>query len=377
MIVVPHPAPPARRWLAHLLRAAEGSSRAGDPFDDELPFEAGAVERLAREQGVAAVVHRGIALGRIADPLPDSFRAACLAVYADTRRRTRVALHAGWTIRRALDRAGIAAASLPGWALLEGGSPPHPDPGTRPLDGLDLLVRGRDCGRAAGALGELGFRPLPRPSREGAPLFQRPEADLELVLALHSAWDPSPGSRRGGADSADRFLERLCDRAEAGDTRASRLGCLLFTASQAARRAPARWIWLVDLHRLVSLAPLDWDGVVAAASEWRMRRALYAGLLATRELLRTPIPKEVLARLAPGPLRRRLLHRSLAASALQRRGGGAGWAARLLLRDSWWQVGHSGASAPAAAGTAQAGSLHALENGLTGRRAGEVAGGER
>jgi hypothetical protein len=54
--------------------------------------------------------------------------------------------------------------------------------------------------------------------------------------------------------------------------------------------------------------------------------------------MRSPIPREVLAALAPGPVRRRLLQRSLAASQQRERRPQAAWAAKLLLGESWWDV---------------------------------------
>jgi hypothetical protein len=68
----------------------------------------------------------------------------------------------------------------------------------------------------------------------------------------------------------------------------------------------------------------------------RARGALYAGLVATRELLRTPVPKEVLAELAPGVVRRELLHRTLSASMRDGAGRRPGRMAKLLLGESWW-----------------------------------------
>jgi hypothetical protein len=116
----------------------------------------------------------------------------------------------------------------------------------------------------------------------------------------------------------------------------TRLAGLLTASRRAGSLGFARWIWLLDLHRIVTKAPLDWAALVRGARAWRASAALYAGLSATRELLRTAVPKEVLAELAPGPLRRRLLHRSLAAAA-----AGAPRPARvanLLLGESWWDV---------------------------------------
>jgi hypothetical protein len=118
---------------------------------------------------------------------------------------------------------------------------------------------------------------------------------------------------------------------------------VLFTAVHGARHAFERWIWLVDLHRLLTAAPLDWDALVQEARMLRARGPLYAALASCRELLRTPVPKEALAALAPGLVRRRLLHRSLAVA--QRDGSGRRPArvAKLLLGETWWDVARTAA----------------------------------
>jgi hypothetical protein len=93
--------------------------------------------------------------------------------------------------------------------------------------------------------------------------------------------------------------------------------------------------------------PIDWSELVEAAERWRVRRPLYAALAATRELMRTPIPKEVLGELAPGPLRRRLLHRSLSWSADDPRRVRSAWTAKLLLGETWWDVARTASWAAA------------------------------
>ena len=133
MIVVPHVAPPARRWLAHLVRAAEGAIRPGDPFDDDLFFDEDAVLRLAVRQRVAPLLHAGVRDGRVGDALPDSFLRACERFYFATLRRNVLALEAGGELLERLAAEGITAAPLKGWAYLLEPAPLHPDPGTRPM----------------------------------------------------------------------------------------------------------------------------------------------------------------------------------------------------------------------------------------------------
>jgi hypothetical protein len=345
MIVITANASPARRWLAHLVRLAAGSIRAGDPFDDDFAFEEAAVLALARRHRVAPLLHAGFAKGVIEDSLPVSFREQCRDLYHATLRKNTVALEIGSCLLTELASAGIPAAPLKGWSLVDGPSPAYDDPGARPMDDLDLMVRREDLERACGVLASLGFdlvtgRAAARLAGGHEVAYHRCVGGVHLFVEVHWAWAGPESLLRELASGGDRFLERFCEpvRGREGFVAPTRLGHLLFVAVHAARHAFGRWIWLLDLHRLLTSAPPDWEELVRFARELRVSRAIYAGLAATRELLRTPVPKEVLSELAPGPVRRQLLHRSLAAS--HREGGAAtsGRVAKLLLGESWWTV---------------------------------------
>lgn len=350
MIVVPHHAPPARRWLAHLLRAAEGAVLPGEPFDDEFPFEEAAVLRGAVRERVAPLIHRASSEHRLGDPLPRDFRSECERLYYGTLRKNAVALEVGEALLHSLASEGIEAAPLKGWAFTSGPAPLYADPGVRPMDDLDLIVRPEEREKAGAALARCGFALATggaaalRGGHEVA--FHRELAGVHLFVELHWAWAGPESLMREFAVAGDRFLDELCEPTREGFRRPTWTGALLFAAVHAARHALSRWIWLVDVHRLLLRRELSWEEVAEAAVRWRVRRPLYAALAATRELLRTPVPKELLAALAPGPLRRRLLHRSLAASALGARDRAA-WTAKALLGETWWDVARTAAWAAA------------------------------
>jgi hypothetical protein len=345
----------AVRWIEHLVRVASGAARAGDLFDDELAFPADLAVRLAVRHRIAPLLHRALAEGRIRDPLPEAFRASCRRLYYGTLRRNVVALAAGDEILTALAARGVDAAPLKGWAFVttpvSPGSrePLYPDAGVRPMDDLDFVVRPDVVRAAEAALVDAGFVGL-RPDRRDAyaagheVAFHRRVGDVDVFAELHWAWAGAESLLRGFALPGDRFLDELCERAPGGaGLRPTLLGHVLFTAVHAARHAFERWIWLLDLHRLVTVVGLDWDAVVRAARGYRVSGPLYAALASTRRVLRTPVPKEVLAALAPGLVRRRLLERSL--DVAQRDGSGRRPArvAKLLLGESWWDVARTAA----------------------------------
>ncbi len=349
MIVLSRRSDPAERWLAHLARAAVGSVRAGDPFDDELPFDAKGVMLQARRHRLAPLLHRGVTTGRIADPLPESFREACRRLYYATARKNVVALDSGRQVLRALADAGIPAAPVKGWALVDAKAPVYPDPGVRPMDDLDLIVPRERRARAMHVLARLGFA---RTTGGRAALvgghevaFHRRVADVNVFVELHWAWAGSESLMRGHALPGGVFLRDLCARSDIvrGARAPTWLGHVLFGAVHGARHAWERWLWLLDLHLLVTRRRPDWPLLVSEARARRMRAPAYAGLAAARELFRTPVPKEVLARLSPGPVRRRLLHRTLAVSQARPADRRPARLAKLLLGESWWDVARTAA----------------------------------
>jgi hypothetical protein len=357
LIVVPPKASAARRWLAHLVRAGAGAIRAGDPFDDDLVFEPEAVLELARRHRVAPLLHRAQCEGRIGDPLPGAFLETCRGIYLATLRKNVVALDAGEEVLARLAAHGVAAAPLKGWALLT--TPVlvgetaalYPDPGTRPMDDLDLMVGADERGLASAVLETMGFKPIHSPQVRKSLFdaghevaFHKRWGDIDLFVELHWASAGPESLLRGMIFSGERFLRTLCVRH--GDSPRlvpTQLGNLLFAAVHGARHAYDRWIWLYDLHRLLTSSPFDWTSVLRVARAWRVRGPLYAGLIATRELFRTPVPKEVIASLAPGPVRRGLLHRSLSASMRDKARRRPARVAKLLLGESWWDVARTAA----------------------------------
>ena len=191
MIVVPRHAPPARRWLAHLVRAAEGSILAGEPFDDQFAFEDGAVLRAAVRERIAPLLHRAMLDGRVGDPLTPAFRGACERLYYGTFRKNAILLEVGTELVASLARHGIDVAPLKGFAFVSGSKPLYHDPGARPMDDIDLIVRPDDREKAAAVLVAAGFRRVTggaSPGEGGHEVaFHREEAGVDVFVELHWA----------------------------------------------------------------------------------------------------------------------------------------------------------------------------------------------
>jgi len=342
VIVVPHQAPPARRWLARFIYATEAVEAPADSFEDISSFDPAAVLALAFHEGVAPLLHLGCVNGRIQVPLSNSFRGACEAAYYRTLRQNIRTLKTGKRILDSLRAASISAAPTDGWAVMGGPFRYYEDPGSRPLENLELMVRESERERAESVLAEIGFQRVAEAS-DSELCFRNDDADPDLHLDLRWGWQGAVGSNEPISVSGDQFLDRMCDTTVLGFHRPGRITNLVVASIRAATHTLGRWILLDDIHRVITVVPMDWDELVTSAQRWRVRAPVYASLVATRELFGTPIPREVLRRLSPGPVRRRLLHRSLAASQGKGSGCSAARASRLLLGENWWEVARAAA----------------------------------
>jgi hypothetical protein len=342
VIVTTQQAPPARRWLAHFVHASEAVCAPIAALVEPPPLDPDAVLGLAMQERLAPLLHLGCINGRIDTPLPDSFRGACEAAYYRTLRRNRQTLTGGKRVLDALRAAGLCAAPTDGWAVMGGPFRYYDDPGSRPLDGLELMIRESDRRHAESVLSELGFRPSAEP-RDRELSLRSDDSDSDLHLDLRWGWQGTVGSSDPISVSGDQFLDRLCDTTVSGYHRPGRITNLVVASIRAATNTLGRWVWLNDVHRVITAVPMDWSELVTTARSWRVSAPVYASLVSTRELFGTPVPREVLRRLSPGPVRSRLLYRSLAASQGRGSSCGAARATRALLGENWWEVARAAA----------------------------------
>lgn len=80
----------------------------------------------------------------------------------------------------------------------------------------------------------------------------------------------------------------------------------LHTAKHSYCRAPGLRLH-TDVHRLATYDPPDWDSLIDAVGDAEVATAVYFSLDIARSLLGSPVPDEVLDRLAPDPVRQRLV----------------------------------------------------------------------
>ncbi|MFQ5418007.1 MAG: nucleotidyltransferase family protein, partial [Myxococcota bacterium] len=320
---------------------------------DLPPFDSDEVLALSRRERVSPLLHVGFESGRIAEEFPEAFRLACEADYYRSLRTNIVALKSGGRILEDLRCAGIDMAPINGWSMVGGPLQFHTDPGARTLDLLEIIVRESQWRAAEAVLLDLGYRPHANGEDGKAAVrrrcFSSGEGEEGPGVALHWSWEGSESPAGRDGVSGDRFLDGLCDTTHSGYHRPTRFALLASAAFRAARRDPGRWMGLDDIHRLVSSMPMDWAALVTAARRWRVTAPVYAGLVTTREIFGTAIPRDVLERLAPGPVRRRLLHRSLATQWRARDAAQGTRAPHLLCAESWWELARAAAHSAASA----------------------------
>lgn len=338
------------------MRAAASEDKRREPLSGAPTFAAEEVLDLARREKVASLIHLGFVHQGIGDALSESFQAGCEAQYYSALHGNIVALKTGKRILDAFRFADVAAAPIDAWAILQGPFRYYEDNGARLLERLELVIREGDVERAEAILVDLGYRRIESTDdmqkSATAMTFEKAEGGSDPCVELRWAWEGFAGPVSRVAVSGDAFLDHLCDTTISGYHRPTRVANLVVASVRAARNERGRWAWLSDVHRVISSAPVDWDEIVANARRWRVRAPLYAALVGARDLFGTRTPRAALNRLAPGPLRRHLLHRSLATRQWR---GKSSRTDRLLLGESWWEVARAAARTAVPRGVSQPG----------------------
>lgn len=210
-------------------------------------------------------------------------------------------------IAAGLSARGLSAMLVKGAALALSHYVP---PWVREMDDVDLLVRASEHERVVQALVAAGFeRVVPHDGRE---LSRAVFHETQLVLAV------GPGAALVEVHEAlDKLVERPVDYAAlfARATPAPELPGLLLPAAEdhallvvlhAAGHELRHELGLVDLDRLLA-AGLDFVVLERRARAMRLVTALHVALSALAAAGSPHVPAELLARLAPSPLRARLL----------------------------------------------------------------------
>lgn len=218
---------------------------------------------------------------------------------------------------------GLAAANLSDLALLMKGSAlaytVYPLPACRPRGDIDIWMPPAHFAQTVDVLAELGYAPR---NKE-----YRPPAFVALVGGEQQMVHPQPGTglievqqpairgewirltaaidhagvfeRRVWVDIAGRQARVMADE-----------DLLLHLCVHMAINHQFSMPWLrglLDIH-LLAQRPLDWAVIVARAKTWRIFTLTWTVLDLAVRLMGAPVPKSVLAQLAPSGARQRLIH---------------------------------------------------------------------
>jgi putative nucleotidyltransferase-like protein len=220
----------------------------------------------------------------------------------------------------ALGAAGVEAMPVKGLVLAEH---LYGDIAARPCADLDVLVRPRDLAPAREALRSIGFQQRAAPGYKALvhqfhdPAWGRGSGTDHVRLELHWAlWADS--ERRLGTDG-------LWDRSVAATLAGRPIRMLspedtLLHLAIHRTRSALRLRWVVDVAELVRRYgdALDWSAYLDRAGRAGARTASWVILGLARDLLDSPVPDDVMARLAVGWPKRSLLERTCGATALFR-----------------------------------------------------------
>ncbi len=287
------------RWLARVLAGGP----AGTPPAGDWRAALSAVEA----HSLAPLLYATLKHTAAANNLPaDMFPALAAAFQASAARSLRMEM-ALERITAALAGRDVPCLLLKGAAL---GRTVYASPAERPVSDFDLLAPRASLAAAQRALAGLGYARLSPPAdgRLGRWLYRykaesvamgRAAGNQGLLVEVHwtltelpyyieaidiaEAWraaGPAPGLPGAGIPDPATLLIHGCAHLALHHSRDLRL------------------IWLVDLHRLVTGAALDWQRVLHLAETWRLGLAVAAGLDAAGRWLGTAVPGDVRAALA-------------------------------------------------------------------------------
>lgn len=344
----PHPMSPAERFLIcalahdlawHRRELRERWQSAGDD----------AAWVLAVENDAASIA--GLALQGVLGPeIPARWNAAVDAVGA------RIQGYMGELdrIADALAQTGIRLVALKNAGIARG---IFHHPAGSPMGDVDALVdpaRFEEAHRVVLALGyELALRsPSQPPStaaewRDGGLEYSRTLADGSRFW-FELQWRPVSG--KWIQKSQEPPAAVLLARSTPCPGSAARLLApvdnllvvCLHTAKHSYVRAPGLRLH-TDVDRIVRLCAVDWSAFAAEVERLRVMTAVYFSLRLPADLMGTPVPDHVLARLAPPAWKERLLRHSIERAGFfagrRPKWGKAGYVIfNLLLYDSGWSV---------------------------------------
>lgn len=243
---------------------------------------------IATPEGFAAAAAASL-LPRIAHNLRDTDHADAALENSHAASWARNALQIGAVLPviDALAAAKIDVLLLKGAALLD----LHPCVGCRPANDVDLLVRERHAPQAVRLLRELGWRPQTLHgivSHLAAKHAVALRSETGVEIDLH--WRLLPARAQLSRIWNDTDVVVLQGRALA---RPDRAHLVVHACAHGLGAHPTSPLWLLDLEALAGRG-VDWHAVIHLARELEVSTIIADGLRTARDLVRVPVPPEIL-----------------------------------------------------------------------------------
>ncbi len=300
-----HTASGAPEWKILLAAALPLSPRHSDLLGSVVEsslvpgFEWNSVLRLADDHGLSSLVFQNLL--RVAHLVP-------APVLSTLRQRYERNVHKSLFLARelirvldSLDVLGVEAIAYKGVALSE---TYYGDLALRHPGDIDLFVRRADVVRIKHAVGALGFTPrvsIPESAEENyiASGYEYSFDSFAGRGLLELQWALQPRFYAVDFDMPGLF-ERAVTVAVAGRMvkTPSPDDLVLVLAIHAAKHEWARLLWLCDISQIITTANLNWTRIQHHAQEIGVERILHITILLSNQLLQTPVPTLLEARIA-------------------------------------------------------------------------------
>ena len=223
--------------------------------------------------------------------------------YLATAVQNTLIMHDTELLLSSLQKAGIPAAGLKGVFLLEN---VYADPGARPMNDIDILVRKQDLGTCMHVLEQLGYSPtsyfslsdqnidtkhVPPMQKKGGALVEVHwtllEEDEPFSIDFDALWDRMKPTRIANVDALSLGVEDLI------------LHLCLHLTYQHYLQLGLRGLLDIALVIHKFRMEIDWTKLVQISKTWGSERVTALTLKLVETLLNVPIPSEVYASLLP------------------------------------------------------------------------------
>lgn len=201
----------------------------------------------------------------------------------------------------------------------------YPIPGACPMGDIDVMVRKRDFRKAHQVLIDAGYvmkfrSPLEEVNLDLAERGGGAEYSVTLPSGKHLwfelQWRPVAGRwiRPEQEPSGDDLMERSVPIADSAARllapEDNLLQVALHTAKHTYVRAPGFRLH-TDVDRIIRSCTIDWSEFTDRVCTLQVKTPVFFSLVMARDLLRTPIPDEVILSIAPGKWKQYLMIRWL------------------------------------------------------------------